>query len=240
MAPRKLIHHIKVITCRTPKGLIPISHSIRINCQCPNRTKMSNNDYVEPTLEFKRLTEVHSKDNFKGLAQLTKHIKNSKSKSVASQAHNILRSINSFIHNFKNLYSFLTLINATYFQNYLTRGGAQSSSHQKSAVSAIFLHTKQQKTLQGTLGTQDLTSMGSKTSHGPTMDPTGPLNWTSKFLNILEPLSGYVYHFYIIHSLAPLPMLEHFVGHCGTLPRQRGPSWTFMDPQMDPKWTLQG
>ena len=40
----------------------------------------------------------------------------------------------------------LTLINATYFQNYLTRGGAQSSSHQKSAVSAIFLHTKQQKT----------------------------------------------------------------------------------------------
>ena len=83
---------------------------------------------------------------------------------------------------FKNSKCILTLINATYFQNYLTRGGAQSSSHQKSAVSAIFLHTKQQKTFQGTLGTQDLTSIGSKTSHGPSMDPTVPLKWTSKFL----------------------------------------------------------
>ena len=67
--------------------------------------------------------------------------------------------------------------------------------HGKSAISAIFLHTKQQKTFQGTLGTQDLTSKGSKTSLGPSMDPTGPLNKSSKFWNILEPLSGYVYHF---------------------------------------------
>ena len=65
--------------------------------------------------------------------------------------------------------------------------------------------------------------------------PTGPLNCSSKFSYILEPLSGYVYHFYIIHSLSPLTMLELFFGHCGTLPRLRGPSWTFMDPQMDPK-----
>ena len=94
---------------------------------------------------------------------------------------------------------------------------------------------KQQKTFQGTLGTQDLTFKGSKTSQGPSMDPTGPLNWSSKFSNILGPLSGYVYHFYIIHSLAPLTMLELFFGHCGTLPRLSGPSWTFMDPQMDLK-----
>ena len=76
----------------------------------------------------------------------------------------------------------LTLINATYFQNYLTRGGAQSSSTQKPAVSVIFLHSKQQKTFQGILGTQDLTSIGSKTSLGPSMDPTGSLNWTLWFL----------------------------------------------------------
>ena len=65
-----------------------------------------------------------------------------------------------------------------YFQNYLMRGGAQSSSYQKSAVSAIFLHTKQQKTFQGTLGTQDHTSIVSKTILGPSMDPTRPLKWT--------------------------------------------------------------
>ena len=53
----------------------------------------------------------------------------------------------------------LTLLPATYFQNYLPRGGAQSSSTLKSAVLAIFLHTNQQKTFQGTLGTQDHTAM---------------------------------------------------------------------------------
>ena len=67
-----------------------------------------------------------------------------------------------------------------YFQNYLTRGegGAHSSSYQKSAISAIFLHTYQQKTFQGTLGTQDHTSIVSKTILGPSMDPTRPLKWT--------------------------------------------------------------
>ena len=53
-------------------------------------------------------------------------------------------------------------------------------------------------------------------------------------LKISDPLSGCVYHFYIIHSLAPLTMLELFFGHCGTLPRLRGPSWTFLDPKIDP------
>ena len=51
---------------------------------------------------------------------------------------------------------------------------------------------------------------------------------------ILEPFTVYVYHFYIIHALAPLSMLEHFFGHCGTLSGLKGPSWTFMDPKMDP------
>ena len=36
-------------------------------------------------------------------------------------------------------------------------------------------------------------------------------------------------------SLALLTILEDLFGHCPTLPRLKGPSWTFMDPQMDPK-----
>ena len=74
----------------------------------------------------------------------------------------------------------LTLIDPGYFQSNISwgGGGAQLSSPLKSAVSAIFLHIKQQKTFQETLGTQDLTSLGSKTSLGPSMDPTGPLKGT--------------------------------------------------------------
>ena len=55
-------------------------------------------------------------------------------------------------------------------------------------------------------------------------------------LIISEPISGCIYHFYIAHHLlAPPTILKHFFGHCRTLPRLKGPSWTFMDPQMDPK-----
>ena len=97
------------------------------------------------------------------------------------------------------------------------------------------MHTNQQKTFQGTLGTQDLTSIGSKTILGPIMDPTGLLKGTSKFSKILEPKSGCVYHFYIIDSVAPLTMLDYFFGDLGTLSRLRGPYWTFMDTPMDPK-----
>ena len=61
------------------------------------------------------------------------------------------------------------------FSKLFNAGGAQSSSTLKSAVSSIFLHTKQQKTFQGTLGTQDLTSIGSRTSLGPLMNPKGSL-----------------------------------------------------------------
>ena len=61
-----------------------------------------------------------------------------------------------------------------------------------------------------------LKSIGSKASLGSSMDLTGPVKGTSKFLTILEPLSGNVYHSYIIHPLAPKTMLE---GHFKTLPR---------------------
>ena len=39
----------------------------------------------------------------------------------------------------------------------------------------------------------------------------------------------------IVHYLAPLTILKHFLGYCGTLSGLKGPSWTLMDPQMDPK-----
>ena len=79
----------------------------------------------------------------------------------------------------------------------------------KITVMAIFLNSKQQKTYQGTLRTQESTPIGSQTSLGPSMDPAG--------------------------TLAPLTILEHFFGHCGTQSGHKVPSWTFMDPQMDPK-----
>ena len=36
-------------------------------------------------------------------------------------------------------------------------------------------------------------------------------------------------------STSPSNHLEHFFDHYGILPGPSGPSWTFMDPQMDPK-----
>ena len=41
-----------------------------------------------------------------------------------------------------------------------------------------------------------------------------------------------------IHSLYPLNIMEHVYGHCCPSPRFREPSWTFMDPQVDPKMDL--
>ena len=43
----------------------------------------------------------------------------------------------------------------------------------KLAVWAMFLYSKQQKSYQGTLGTLELTPIGSRASLGPSMDPTG-------------------------------------------------------------------
>ena len=110
-------------------------------------------------------------------------------------------------------------------------------AHQrKSTIQAIFLHSKQQKPYQGTLRTQEPTRIGSETSLGPSMDPTGPLKQMVPDPIIFKPISGQVYHFYSApYLLAPPIILEHFFGHCGTLSGLKGPSWTFMDPKMDPK-----
>ena len=57
-------------------------------------------------------------------------------------------------------------------------GGGQMAHRRKLAVWAMFLYSKQQKSYQGTLGTLELTPIGSRASLGPSMDPTGPLSWT--------------------------------------------------------------
>ena len=56
--------------------------------------------------------------------------------------------------------------------------GGQMARKRKLAVWAMFLHSKQQKSYQGTLGTLELTPIGSRASLGPSIDPTGPLSWT--------------------------------------------------------------
>ena len=62
------------------------------------------------------------------------------------------------------------------------------------------------------------------------------LYWAPKLdLIVFEKILGRVYQFYIFYSVAPLTMLGHLFGHFPTLPRLKGPFWTFMDPQMDPK-----
>ena len=67
------------------------------------------------------------------------------------------------------------------------------------------------------------------------MDPTRPLKWTLWFLRKFRDFWENFGVFYILYSLAPLTMLEHLFGHCPTVPMLRGPSWTFLDPQMDPE-----
>ena len=53
-------------------------------------------------------------------------------------------------------------------------------------IFAKFLHFRQHKTYQGTLGTQRWTLIGSRTSHGPSMDPTGPIKWASKLSSCFQ------------------------------------------------------
>ena len=48
----------------------------------------------------------------------------------------------------------------------------------KLPIMAVILHSKQQKSYQGEHGTQGLALIGSNTSLGPSMDPTGPLKLT--------------------------------------------------------------
>ena len=54
---------------------------------------------------------------------------------------------------------------------------------------------------------------------------------------IFEKIPGFAHLLYIVHSAAPLNILEDFFGHCGTLQGPRGPSWTVMDHHGPPKWT---
>ena len=63
----------------------------------------------------------------------------------------------------------------------------------------------------------------------------GPYRVLKMDLMISEPISGSVYHFYIVYYQGPLPIWKHFFGHCVNLSGLKGPSWTLMDPLMDPK-----
>ena len=60
---------------------------------------------------------------------------------------------------------------------FLIRGG-QMAQRRKSAIMAIVLHSKHKKSYQGTLGTQELPPIGSMTSHGPSLGPTGSFKRT--------------------------------------------------------------
>ena len=74
-------------------------------------------------------------------------------------------------------------------------------------IFAIYLHFRQQKTYQGTLGTQRWTLIRSRTSHGPSMDPTGPLKWTSKLWS----------HFQARFAISTSYTLCNHSNHVGTL-----------------------
>ena len=54
-------------------------------------------------------------------------------------------------------------------------GGGQMARWKESTIKAIFLHSKHQKAYQGSIGTQVLTSIMSRTGLGASMDPTGLL-----------------------------------------------------------------
>ena len=60
--------------------------------------------------------------------------------------------------------------------------------------------------------TQDPTFMGYNTSLGPLVFTLQCLKMSH---NIFKPKSGCKYHFSILHSLAPLTMLDHFWRACG-------------------------
>ena len=64
-----------------------------------------------------------------------------------------------------------------------------------------------EKTYQGTLGTQRWTLIRSRTSHGPSMDPTGPLKWTSKLWS----------HFQARFAISTSYTLCNHSNHVGTL-----------------------
>ena len=56
--------------------------------------------------------------------------------------------------------------------------GEGVGARRKSTMLAIFLHSKHQKSYQGTLGTKELPLTESMTSHGPSLGPTGSFQRT--------------------------------------------------------------
>ena len=118
-------------------------------------------------------------------------------------------------------------------ESLIRRGRGQLAPQGKLAIFAIFLHFRQQKRHQGTLGKQRWTLIESRTSHGPSMDPTGPLKWTSWFSRKIQAKIPFVH--YTLSSPSKhfgtlfLVILELYQGPEDP-PR---PSWT-------PKWTPKG
>ena len=122
-------------------------------------------------------------------------------------------------------------------ESLIRQGGNQMAHRRKSAILAIFLHSKHQKSYQGTLGTQELPPTGSMTSHGPSLGPTGSFKRTLGFSRFCKAVFTFSKK---IHSLNPLNIMEHVYGHCCTSPRFREPSWTSMDPKIDPARLILG
>ena len=61
------------------------------------------------------------------------------------------------------------------WESLIRRGGGKYAPQRKSAILAILLHSNHKKTQHGPLGRQKLTPIGSMTTHGPSMDPTGSM-----------------------------------------------------------------
>ena len=78
---------------------------------------------------------------------------------------------------------------------------------------SCIINMKIEDTYQGTLRTQELNPIRSKSSPGPSMDPMRTFQRTLLFSS----LSQAVFTFHILHSLDPLNNLKHFMGLCGTI-----------------------
>ena len=102
------------------------------------------------------------------------------------------------------------------------------------AVSVISLHSMRQNILTDSRDTK-ADPTGPQPSICPSMDPIEPLKLTLNCLRNCHHLSGCFYYFHIVHSPAPLNVLGHFIGHCDTIGSLRGPSWTSLDLQIDPR-----
>ena len=71
---------------------------------------MSNKTTFEAEAEFKQLTGSYSNGIFQKLVKFGHKLNNNNSKLVASQVPNILKVINTFIHNFDSLYPLLKTV----------------------------------------------------------------------------------------------------------------------------------